>query len=283
MLGWTIAILALLVLAFLVWKHYGHLLLSEGAEFPIEMPEPPVEQHLRVELVLPSALPALKFKCWVTIDFIVGAGFPVDQDPAEVAKWEILQTARAISAQYSLTVHEYLHMALNHQLHQARDTAKGRLTVRAHAEPANVDIKELGLARKLEQTQFELEIEEHLEGARMRRAERLGRLIAEPQQAALWWFANHPDRIQDLPRITETMFALDQRFNGAAENVNATDGDPTHGQDLDHLLSEIDRGKRALLGNTLAFAYEQLGRPDMAERARALTDLGPSGEGPAVP
>jgi hypothetical protein len=221
----------------------------------------------------------------VTIDFIVGEGFPVDRDPVETAKWEIFQTARAISSQYSLTVHEYLHMALNQHLQPARDVAKGHMTIRAHAEPAKVDIKELALARELERSQFELELEGHLEGARMRRAERLGRLIADPQRAALWWFANHPDRIEDLPKIAAAMFALDQQFNRPAEDTDSAgaNGRRTHGQDLDDLLSNVDERRRTLLGNTLAFTYDQLGRPEMAERARALTDLSEAARTDAEP
>jgi hypothetical protein len=70
------------------------------------------------------------------------------------------------------------------------------------------------------------------------------------------------------------MINLDRQFNRPSgyNGDETASGGRTFGQDLDDLLAKADRDKRAQMGNTLAFAYERLGRPDLAERARSLTD-----------
>lgn len=275
MLGWIIAIAALLVLGFLAWRHFSEWFYSPAPAVPAMGLQQPQEIQIIENLKLPSSLASLKFPCKVTIDYIAGDGFPADQDPARAATWEILQVAQAISSQYPLTVYEHIDMALNQELHRTRHALKGQLTIRAHVEPVRPDIKDLALARELERSQFELERDDHLEGARMRRAEQLARLIADPQRAALWWLTNNPTRIEELPKITTMMINLDRQLNhpsGYSGDATAT-GEPTFGQDLDDLLAKADKNKRAQMGNALVFAYNQLGRPDLAERARSLTDL----------
>jgi hypothetical protein len=70
------------------------------------------------------------------------------------------------------------------------------------------------------------------------------------------------------------MINLDRQFNRPSgyNGDDTASGGPTFGKDLDDLLAKADSDKRAQMGNTLAFAYERLGRPDLAERARSLTD-----------
>lgn len=235
-------------------------------------------------LLLPSSLTSLKFKCTMTISYIEKGEGRLGEDIRRVVEWEIHQTARAVSSQYSLTASAYLHMALNDTLNDWRWAKSGSLGLRAECAPVKSDPQELALARELEQAQFEMNMEAHLHETRIRNAERLGRLLSEPRLAALWWFARYPDRVEDLPRITETMYALDRLLNhrpAAAEiddvSISQT-AEPTGGDDLDRFLGEASAEKRTLLCNSLAFAYDQLGRPEMAERARALTDLGRSEE-----
>lgn len=275
MLGWIIAIVALLVLGVLAWRHFSAWFFNPEPAMPVMGHQLPQEVQISEHLKLASSLASLKFPCKVTIDYIADRGFPADQDPARAAVWEILQAAQAISSQYPLTVYEHIDMALNHELHRPRNAANGHLTVRAHFHPVHPDIKDLTLARELERSEFEFTRDEHLDGVRMRRADRFGRLLADPQRAALWWLADHPNRIEDLPKIAAMMSNLDRQFNRPSDARGDGDafGGPTHGQDLDDLLAKVDSHKRAQMGNTLVFAYEQLGRPDLAERARSLTDL----------
>jgi hypothetical protein len=276
MAGWIFAILLLLaVLAFFGWKAYQGWMDQEPPTAAVE----PLEVHeFSTVLVLPSSLPELKFSCPLTIKYIDKEEVRIGEDLRRVLEWEIHRTAQTVTSQHPLTVSEYLHMALNEALNAWRWARDGALGYQAECDPVKVEPKDLALARELDRARFTLELESELHDSRMRNAERLGRLLSEPRTASLWWFAQHPDRVEDLPRITEMMFALNAQLNHRdavlAPGVVAVGGfEPTSGADLDVFLSEAGEDARALLRNTLAMAYDQLGRPEMAERARALTGL----------
>ncbi|THV28755.1 hypothetical protein [Glycomyces paridis] len=284
MLGWTLTILLVFAIAVILgWKHLVARMLGPLPE-PEAMPEPVPFERFDTVLMLPSALSTFKFACSVTIWHSVANGLEDEAEARRAAEWEIHQTARAVTSQYSPSVFEFLDLALNDALNAFRKTGRHGLIVRAECAQVKVDPKDLALTRELEQAEYELNMEAQLHVTRMRNAERLGQLLSDPRSAALWWFARHPDRVQELPGIARTMFEIDAVLNHRmfAEPGTAPAAEqpgPTNGEDLDNFLANAGEEKRTLLCNTLAFAYEKLGRPEMAARVRTLADL--SGPEPA--
>ncbi|MFG3339623.1 hypothetical protein [Glycomyces sp. NPDC048151] len=282
MASWIIPIvLVLAVLAFFGWKFYQGW--AGGAEVVASVEPLPMHQYQTV-LELPSSLPALKFKCPVTVEYIVKGDIRIGEDVRRVLEWELHRTAQAVTAQHALTVSEYLHLPLNDKFNAWRWARDGAIGFKAEFGPALVEPEDLALARELERAEFTLDMETRLHDKRMSNADRLGRLLSEPRTAALWWFAQHPERVEELPRITEMMFALDAQLNhrGAVLSpgiVAVGDFAPTSGADLDSFLTGTGEDNRTLLLNTLAAAYDRLGSPEMAERARDLAEpAGPNDE-----
>jgi hypothetical protein len=274
--GWTIAVLAILAVGFLLWKQYGHLLLNPAVDYVPE-PEPLPVHEYTAYLVLPSSIPAFKFTAHLSIKYILKGEVRVGEDIRRVLEWEVHQIAQGVTSQFPLTVSEYLHLALNDRLNAWRWVREGSVGFQAECADVKVDPKDLALAVDLERTKFTLDMESKLHDVRLRNADRLGSLLSEPRTAALWWFAKHPDRVEDLPRITELMFSLDAQLNHRdavlAPGIIAVGGfAPTSGADLDTFLTGAAEQERTLLLNTLAMAYERLGRPEMAERARSQAE-----------
>lgn len=275
MLGWILAIAAVLGLGFLAWKQYGHLIINPDVELPAPAPLPVHERT--IDLVLPSVLPALKFSARFKVSYIQKGELRVGEDIEQVLKWELHQAAQHVTSQYPLTVSTYLHLALTDRLQPWRWVRDEAVGFQAVCTEVKANPKDLPLAVDLERTKFTLDMESQLHEASLAGADRLGRLLSEPRTAALWWFARHPDRVEDLPRITELMHSLDAQLNHRgsvlAPGVVSVGGfAPTSGTDLDAFLTDADGEERVLVLNTLAAAYERLGRPEMAERARTLAD-----------
>ncbi|RRS00159.1 hypothetical protein [Glycomyces terrestris] len=271
-------ILALIV--FVAWKVYQ----GWNSTVPQPLPPPVVAQPLpvheyTVELFLPSSLPSLKFGARFTVKYLLKGELRIGEDVRRVLEWELHQAAQSVTSQFPLTVSRYLHLALNDRLNAWRWVREGVVGFQAECTGVQADPKDLALAAELERARFTLEMEAQLHDARLRGAERLGGLLGEPRTAALWWFAQHPDRVEDLPRITELMYTLDAQLNhrgavlGPGVLAVGDEFSPTSGTDLDVFLTGAKSEERTLLLNTLTTAYERLGRPDLAERARTLADV----------
>jgi hypothetical protein len=212
-------------------------------------------------------------------------------------KQDVYNLACRVSSRLSLTEHEQLGYRITDQLHP-RSLAEAGLTYWGRCVSVTAKASELELVRSLERRRLAWETEQQEEWMLRRRIRTLSRIFGDPRVATIWWFAQHQDRLEDLPTKAQLFSELDQWFNprphqeleGPQESEpdfeedevpsfdepeepedfdQAPMPDPaasTDGQVLDQFLLDADEAGRASIGVVLAKLYRDNGRNDLADR-----------------
>lgn len=280
-----IVVSALTVLALAGWKGYRQyrktrMFAQYAAPYTASAfteAAPQYGEHT-VTLKLPSLEPMFQFSCDMLIRYRSDKDIPNKQSPHQIAEWLVYERARRISAGYPLNSKDLLKTELDIELREPTTELGRLLDVRAQCSSASVDEEQLRLVDEVARRKYTLEVENHLMDAYKTRVEQLASVFADPRKAALWWLARHPDRITELPEKFELMLVIDQYLNvreGSGRTPVSASSDPVHrsvGVDLEEFLASADVSSKAAVGTLLGNAYERLGRIDLAQRARMLTD-----------
>lgn len=279
-----LVILLLAALGFGGWKARRRFRKTGALPPPAVPPTPafvePVAQYesRTVTLKLPSLEPMFQFSCDIVVHFRTDRALPNGQDPRDVAEWLVYESARRISLRYPLDNRVLLQTELDLSLRTPATELGRLLDVRAQCSSISVDEEELRLVGAVARRRFALETENRLEGAYRTRVGQLSAIFADPRSAALWWFAHHPDKIDELPDKIKLMFAIDRhldRKEGDVDFASFDSPDPVRhriGADLEEFLAGADVSSKAAIGTVLGSAYERLGRVDLAEHARTLAE-----------
>lgn len=271
--------------AFIVWSRKREKIKTSPEPMPVIPVPPPKPEPVvsKAVLKLPSSHRQFQFTCHLTVLRQPLEGGPTTDDPQRAAEWAMYAYAKDISSMFALTEHSQLQLRLDHELPVPRKASSIGLAAWAHCDKVEVEKDELELVRKLNLSRFEWLLEQENFELLDRRVERLGRVMADPRTATLWWFAQNQDKLDELPRKAEVIYNLDQLINPQNHAVSSSSllGEFGYvpadrfagedGRDLEDFIGQTDVSGKAAVGLVLSGVYRSHGRQDLAERASRLT------------
>ncbi|MCC3765266.1 hypothetical protein K3N28_19590 [Glycomyces sp. TRM65418] len=275
----VILILAAVIVG--AWKIYASQKSPAAAYAPAApafVPPTPLYEVATVRLDLPSVVPAFRFNCEFSVRYRTDNAVSSGPDPLTAVKSAIQAEARTITAAYALDGDMGL---LEYELDvafQAGMTDGGRpVDFSAQCLAIACDSAEQKLVKEVSLRKFRLEVENHLEEAYRTRIRQLDEFFSEPRSAALWWFAQNPDKIDQLPNKIKLMYKVDRSLHHEGAEGGVSWFDPEHpdglqAADLSDFLATSDLSSRAAVGTLLGNTYERFGRADLAQRARMLAE-----------
>ncbi|WP_155829971.1 hypothetical protein [Glycomyces tenuis] len=267
---------------------------------PSPVPQPPPPASRSFHFSLPSEKSQLTFRCAVNISFEPLRPGGELHNPETAIKQDVYGIVCRISSRLSLTEHEQLSYRITAELLQRRSLPSAGLAYWGRCISVEAKASELELVRGLEQRRLAWESEQQEEWMLRRRIKSLSQIFDDPRIATIWWFAQHPDRLEDLPLKAQLFSDLDHWFNARRwqapnrpqepEQVSTEpeeglfdepdehlvfDEEPmpdptaaTDGQLLDQFLLDSDEAGRAAVGIVLAKLYRDNGRDDLADRVQ---------------
>lgn len=271
------------------------------APAPPPPPPPPPPASRNFHLSLPSRKPQLTFGCGINVSFEPMQPGQVLKDPESAIQLDVYKIANQIASKLSLTEHEQLGFRITDQLHR-RSLAGAGLVYWGRCVSVSTKAHELELVRSLEQREIAWETERQEDWIVQHRVKTLKRVFDDPRIATIWWFAQHQDRLEELPDKARLFADLDRWFNPRHYSLAAESqehemepeaefdepedpvfsepeypsdfeetpmpdpGASTDGQLLDQFLLDADEAGRAAIGVVLSKLYRNNGRDDLADR-----------------
>lgn len=283
---------------------------------PEPAPEPPPPASRNLHLNLPSEKPELEFRCVLHIKFEPSGPGETADDLEALLKQDLYSTVREISARLALTEQEQLSYRITEQLMQRRTLHGARVTYWGRCVSVQAKPAELELVRSIQQRKLAWESERHENWILERRIRSFSRIFDDPKIATIWWFAQHQDRLEELPLKAQLFTELDRWFNphripaasireedteesetepaqpepivldephGMGGGVDEPPPDPaaaTDGQLLDQFLLDADEAGQAAIGVVLSRLYRENGRHDLADRIQRYAQPPPYADSP---
>lgn len=265
---------------------------------PAPAPQPPPPVSRSFHLSLPSVKPQLAFRCAVNISFDPLQSGAEPRNPETAIEQDVHDITRRISSRLSLTEHEQLSYRITAELLRPRSLPSAGLAYWGRCISVETNATELELVRGIERQRLVWESEQQEEWILRRRIKSLSQIFDDPRTATIWWFAKHPDRLEELPLKAQLFSDLDHWFSSrrwqtpvgpqeAEPEPPEPEEDPfdepdepvvfdeapmpdptaaTDGQLLDQFLLDSDEAGRAAIGIVLAKLYRDNGRDDLADR-----------------
>lgn len=241
---------------------------TEGPQRP-PVTHPGALPQPNTELVLSSCDPYLDF----TVRAHVGCSWDGSGDPhpapVSVAKEGIARRADEFSARRTLAEAQRLRGELEVELWQPEQVAGTAVLAWAHSISVAADPELVEAVRARAASQRREQVAALEQQHRRERERHYGALLADPVRATTWWFAENPDRPEQLVEMATA-------FRGVRDvlrpEVEAGGGRDALGAVLDDFSADVGAAEVALLTTHLVRFFEELGRGDLADRVRRIAE-----------
>jgi hypothetical protein len=215
--------------------------------------------YMDVTVSLPSKDEYFQFTCEFRVAYAPVDRSRVDAEPSISSVESALYTGgKEVSVNLALPQKNQLRHELSDAFRAQRTLPNREFVISAYCESVEVDQSQLEAVER--------SYDEVLEAERLqRRVNYLGQVFQDPRTATMWWLAQDPAQIDELPGKAELLYRLDRRLN-----PNANPSDLPISRDLDWFLQTADDSERAAIGVALAGIYRRFGREEFADEAEQL-------------
>ncbi|MGA8115719.1 MAG: hypothetical protein WCA46_18825, partial [Actinocatenispora sp.] len=159
-------------------------------------------------LRLDSANPFLYFHAGVHVMYTSRATDTTPAQAFEIAKAALHVRADEVSGRFAVTQADRLRAELTVALHERRPTAVDGVDAWASCPEIRVGEQDRTAMHEYENAQRQRQRLEWRYDVVEYQMRQLTPLLTDPERATAWWFAQHPDRSEDLPSIAEGFRAV---------------------------------------------------------------------------
>ncbi|MDA1361652.1 hypothetical protein O1R50_18640 [Glycomyces luteolus] len=215
--------------------------------------------YMDVTVSLPSRDEYFQFTCQFRVAYAPTDKNRAGTEPSISSVESLLYTAgKDVSTNLALPQRSQLRHELSDMFRVQRTLPNKEFVISAYCDAVEVDEGQL---RAVERSYDEVLEAERLQ----RRVGYLGKVFQDPRTATMWWLAQDPAKIDELPGKAELLYRLDRRLN-----PNANPSDLPISRDLDWFIQTADDSERAAIGVALAGIYRRFGREEFADEAEQL-------------
>lgn len=215
--------------------------------------------YMSVTVTLPSRDEYFQFTCRFRVAYAPTDSGRAGMEPSISSIESALYTGgKQISANLALPQKNQLRHELSDAFRVQRTLPSRDFVISAYCDEVEVDDRQLEAVER--------GYDEVLESERLqRRVSYLGTVFQDPRIATMWWLAQDPAKIDELPDKAELLYRLDRRLN-----PNTNPSDLPISRDLDWFIQTADDSERAAIGVALAGIYRRFGREEFADEAERL-------------
>ena len=242
-------------------------------------PQPPPPVAPNFQFRVPSVHPQFYFEANLAVEYrLDGTGSNLPADALQIAKAGILRRVERIASDIPITQTLRLGSELAIQLHQPMLIPGTPVFAWARCEAITVDQHCLEAVQRRERDTQDVLVQRWIWESQEYRIRYLDSLIGDPKRAFAWWMLRNEDKIDSMVGVAEQFKALrntltEELYQPEPVTVPQS-SEPTMASLVDTLWTELSEHDREVAGHYLIKMFEGCRKPDLADTARQLLDVG---------
>ncbi|QSB04299.1 hypothetical protein [Natronoglycomyces albus] len=197
----------------------------------------------------------MKFRCRLVVEYRVTGAWTAASMPQQEVRERVLRYASQITESLRLTRAGDLRERINFELGSHRDAAGVPLRYGINCVNVMVDEDEVETVRRIVDIKRDVALQPYLDERVKARMNFYGETLSTSRTAALWWLAENPSNVEQLPHVARVF----NDFISLTDNAPQSDG---AGDFLAEFFAHIRPNDQEAFGHFIRQLIDRAGSPD---------------------